>query len=212
MEKLLSFQCNVPKDDEKAKAEGEKDGVAVASTVSLDSAEARGSAPQQTIKDQDQRQPTVDAADARDSSLIAARNVAAYPASISAWMNANMPTRPIISAEFEARYPVCAANLRTSVGSNAFAANAAQCRSDLENHKSKYVLDYYKVKVAYDAAIKTKQTELSRRGLNSDEIEIYNFLQSENEDLNYREGKSWNAIVAAETRINDDIEFCRAQQ
>jgi hypothetical protein len=87
-----------------------------------------------------------------------------------------------------------------------------QCRNDLERHKLKFVSAYYSLKEAYDTAINANQSELSRRGLTPDELEIYNFLQSENEDLNYRDGSGWKAIVAAETRINGDIEFCRDRQ
>ncbi len=187
------------------------DGSAVAETAIK---KMDANVERKTTVDPDQKppKPTIVSPVVKDAPTIMPDNVPSVPASISAWMNANMPTRPFISTEFETRYPDCAAELRASVISNSLMVDAAQCRSDLEKHKAKYVSSYYSMKEAYDAAIIAKQTELSRRGLNPDEIEVYNFLQSENEDLNYGEGKSLKAIVAVEARINDDIKFCRERQ
>lgn len=148
----------------------------------------------------------------QDATTDAKEDAPVLPLAVSTWVSANMPPRPAIAAGFATEYPTCIAHLRTGDPSDTATSEAAQCRGELERHKSKYISGYYSVKENYDAAIKDRQADLSRRGLTATETEIYNYLQSENEDLNYREGASLRAIVTAESRINSDIEFCRDLQ
>jgi hypothetical protein len=129
-------------------------------------------------------------------------------ARVAAWVEANMPPRPTLPAEFERDYPPCAAALRA----DAAATSATACRVALEAHKASFVSRFYALKFDYDKALIDQQRQLSRKGLDDEEREIYNFLQAENEDLNYPGGKTQDLVDEAETRLNNDIRFCKRLQ
>jgi hypothetical protein len=129
-------------------------------------------------------------------------------ATVAAWVKANMPPRPTLPAEFERDYPPCAADLRA----DATATSPTACRVALEAHKASFVSRFYALKIDYDKALIDQQRQLSRKGLDDEEREIYNFLQAENEDLNYPGGKTQDLVDEAETRLNNDIRFCKRLQ
>lgn len=133
---------------------------------------------------------------------------APLPAAVRDWA-AVLGPRPGFEAALRATYPGCVARLREGGEALGSAQEAADCRRALAHFHREWILPVYNRKASYEENLERQEQALRARNLEPDILPRYSHVVSEMARL---QGEQWDAFVALDRRVGDDITSCQRRR